>query len=73
MIHVCQCSHQTTNFLSFPSLSSRDEALPCTSKKKQKVKHEQVEKKDKENRTRIAWARVNSAKILKLAARLLPG
>jgi hypothetical protein len=54
-------------------LSSSDEALPCTSKKKQKVKREQVDEEDKENRTRIAWARVNSAKILKLAARLLPG
>jgi hypothetical protein len=51
-------------------LSSSDEALPCTSKKKQKVKREQVDKEDKENRTRIAWARVNSAKALQVSSKV---
>ena len=70
LIRARQYRHRATNSLSSPSLSSSDEALPCTSKKKQKVKREQVDEEDKENRTRIAWARVNSAKALQVSSKV---
>ena len=55
---------------SSPPLSSSDEATTPSSsqRKKQKVKSEQVD--DAENRTKIAWARVNSAKALQVSSKV---